>query len=203
MYDININDCLFNNCSTNIGKDQFRGNSGAISIAYYSSTTSGGDSDTAVPVGNIRNCNFTDNKALLPPGQSRTQINQALNNNIYYGRGGSVGVFIHELKRNVSFTIEECQFERNFAESFGGGLYLYIDGNNTQHNFTIKNNDFRQNIAGKGSFGGGLQVALLIQNVNTPPSRFNFVGCNFQENVADFGGGLSTVQVSDFFMLLS
>ena len=196
VYDINIKDCLFNNCSTDIGKDQFRGNSGAVSIAYYSLDADDGGTDIADPVGSISNCNFTNNRAILPPGKSRTQINQALNQNIYYGRGGGVGFFVQESLRNISFVIEDCLFDRNFAESFGGGLYLNINGVNTHHNFTINNNNFTRNVGGKGSFGGGLELALLIQNVDIPPSRFDIIACHFQENVADYGGGLSAVQVS-------
>ena len=205
VYDINIKDCLFNNCSTDIGKEQFRGNSGAVSIAYFSldaEASSNDRTDIAEPVGIISNCNFTNNRAILPPGKSRTQINQALNQNIYYGRGGAVGFYVQESLRNVSFVIEDCLFDRNLAESFGGGLYLNIDGVNTHHDFILRNNNFTRNTGGKGSFGGGLQLALLLQNVDIPPSTFNISGCNFQENVAEYGGGLSAVQVSELIHTL-
>ena len=198
VYDINIKDCLFNNCSTDIGKARFRGNSGAVSIAYNSL----GRTDIAnPPVGTISNCTFTHNQAVLPPGLSGTQINQAANQNIFYGRGGGVGLYVQEAFRNVSFIIENCLFDHNFAQSFGGGLFLYLSGKNTHHNFTIKNNNFTRNVAGLatgGSFGGGIMVGLLIQNLNTAPSRFDVIGCHFQDNVADYGGGLTTVQVGRF-----
>ena len=126
-----------------------------------------------------------------------------MNQNIYYGRGGAVGIFVQESLRNVSFIVEDCLFDRNLAESFGGGLYLYLDGVNTHHNFTVKNNNFTRNVAGKGSFGGGLQLALLIQNLNTEPSRLDVIGCHFQQNVADYGGGLSTVQVNTVLYTLA
>lgn len=158
---------------------------------------------SATPFASITNSIFTNNRAVLPPGQSTAQINQALNNNIYLGRGGSVGIFVHESTlRNISFLIQECVFDGNFAESFGGGVYLYVAGSNTNHTFTVEDNVFTKNIAGDGSFGGGLQVAMLIQNLNSPPTRFNFTRCHFEENVAAFGGGLSTVQVSCSFSYL-
>lgn len=46
-----------------------------------------------------------------------------------------------------------------------------------------------------GNFGGGIQVALLIRNANKDPSRLDFIHCNFFNNTASFGGGLSSVQV--------
>ncbi len=200
MNNIEIENCVFDNCSTNVGKDQYRGNSGAVSIAFLS--TEGEDlavANTTLPFTLITNSVFTNNKAILPPEQSTAQINQALNNNIYFGRGGSVGIFVQESSlRNISFLIQGCLFDGNFAESFGGGLYLYVAGSNTNHTFTVENSTFTRNVAGKGSFGGGLQVAMLIQNLDRPPTRFDFIGCHFEENVADYGGGLSTVQVSRY-----
>ncbi len=194
-----INQCIFDSCSTNIGKDRYRGNSGAVSISYLSTDVQKpllNASFSATPLTLITNSVFINNKAILPPGQSTTQINQALNNNIYSGRGGGVGIFVHESTlRNISFLIQGCVFDRNFAESFGGGLYLYAAGKDTNHTFTVEDNVFTRNIAGEGSFGGGLQVAMLIRNLNSPPTRFDFTRCHFEDNLAAFGGGLSTVQV--------
>ncbi len=108
-----------------------------------------------------------------------------------------MGIFVQESSlRNISFLIQGCLFDGNFAESFGGGLYLYVAGSKTNHTFTVENSTFTRNVAGKGSFGGGLQVAMLIQNLDRPPTRFDFIGCHFEDNMADYGGGLSTVQVS-------
>ena len=199
LFNVNIiamQDCLFENCSTNIGKDRFRGNSGAVSIGYYSSGEEKYSLDISDPVSSITNCTFISNSVILPPDQSATQINQALNDNIYLGRGGGVGIFIQEsLLRNITFIIEDCVFDRNIADSFGGGLYLYIAGRDTNHKFIVRNNTFTRNEAGNGSFGGGLQLALLNRNVNSLPSQTDIIGCYFEDNIADFGGGLSTVQV--------
>lgn len=74
-------------------------------------------------------------------------------------------------------------------------MYIYIHGRQTHHNFSVVDSNFTRNVAGNGSFGGGIQVAMLIRNFGLP-SRLDFVRCHFEENVAEFGGGLSTVQVS-------
>ena len=55
--------------------------------------------------------------------------------------------------------------------------------------------NFTRNSGGEGSFGGGIQVPLLIQNLGRPPCNLEFIRCVFDMNVADYGGGLSTVQV--------
>ena len=132
---------------------------------------------------------------LLPSQNSSQQINLALNDHYYFGRGGGLGIFVDESFTNISAEISNCNFSGNYAESFGGGIYLYVDGNETRHDFTVTNCNFTRNSAGPGSFGGGLQIAMLIRNLNSPPCNFTFSNCVFTENVADFGGGLSTVQV--------
>ena len=189
---IEIRDSVFDNCSTNIGKSRNRGNAGALSIAYYTLTP---PSNLSQPTASIVNCVFTGNKAILPPGLSRTQLNQALNNNIYHGRGGAVGFFVQESYKNVSVRIEDCQFDNNFADSFAGALYLNLAGENTTHPFQIRETNFTRNSAGEGSYGGAVQIALLIQNINHAPSQFDFTSCHFEGNLAEYGGGLSAVQV--------
>ena len=192
---IEIRDSMFNNCSTNIGKSRNRGNSGALSIAYYTLTP---PSNLSRPTASITNCVFTGNKAILPPGISRSQLNQALNNNNYHGRGGAVGLFVQESYKNVSVRIEDCQFDSNYADSFAGALYLNLAGENTTHTFQIRGTNFTGNSAGEGSYGGAVQIALLIQNIDHAPSQFDFTSCHFEGNLAEYGGGLSAVQVGAF-----
>ena len=176
-------------------KEQYRSNSGGLAIAYHTNKTVYFNTSRK-PWITVTDCTFIDNKAFLPgDNSSRQQINQALNNHTYFGRGGGLGIFLDELYINISVDIEQCRFHDNYAESFGGGLYIYIDGANTQHNFTISNCTFTNNSAGPGSFGGGLQVALLIRNTESEPSQLDFIGCRFMDNTASYGGGLSSVQV--------
>ena len=184
----------FFNCSTSSKKEQFRSNSGGLSIAYHTYNDTVYFNSSLRPRVSVTDSVFVGNQAILPGGNIQ-QINQALNNHIYLGRGGGFGLFLDEYIVNIDANIERCQFMKNYAESFGGGLYLYIDGSRTHHNFTVKNCIFSQNAAYSNSFGGGLQVALLIRNVYSEPSRVYVVGCNFTENAAHFGGGLSIVQV--------
>ena len=201
---LEIHQSSFTHCMTDIKKATYRGNSGAVSIAYYtppdSNTTS---AITHKPVVSITGCFFKNNSAFLPQQNSRQQINLALNNNVYFGRGGGLGIFVQELIRNVTTFIQNCTFVENFASSFGGGAYLYISGSRSHHNFSVTDCNFTGNSAAEGSFGGGIQVAMLIRNFQSPPCNLEFVRCLFDRNVADYGGGLSTVQVRQLVAMQS
>ena len=188
---VTITNCHFENSTSSLAKAQFRGNSGGLSIGYHTADPS----TTSLPKLSITESTFVDNSVLLPSQNSSQQIDLALNDHYYFGRGGGLGIFIDESYTNVTTEISSCIFIGNYAESFGGGLYLYVDGNETHHMFIVTNCSFLRNSAGPGSFGGGLQIALLIRNLNSPPCTFTFSNCSFTENTADFGGGLSSVQV--------
>ena len=190
---IEVHQSNFTNCMTNIAKTQYRGNAGAVSIAYLSVNTT--SPITSEPLVHITGCMFWNNSALLPPENSSEQINLALNNNFFFGRGGGLGVFIQESLRNITTLIQNCTFVENYAASFGGGAYLYISGKGSHHNFSVEDCNFTRNSGGEGSFGGGIQVPLLIRNKGSPPCNLEFIRCVFDSNQADYGGGLSTVQV--------
>ena len=192
---LEINHSNFSSCITDVAKAQYRGNSGAVSIAYYTPPDTNKTVITPQPVVHITGCLFWNNSAFLPPQLSSQQINLALNDNSFFGRGGGLGIFIQESAKNVSTFVQNCTFVENFADSFGGGAYLYISGNESHHNFSVVDCNFTGNSAHMGSFGGGIQVAMLIQNRQSPPCNLEFVRCLFDNNMADYGGGLSTVQV--------
>ena len=189
-----IEHSVFHNNMAMLEKDQFHANSGGLGIAYHTNSTTYFD-PSLPPSVSVMSCEFTRNRVRLPDTESQQQIDQALNNHIYFGRGGGLGIFLDEYFINITVTIERCIFESNYAQSFGGGLYIYIDGSNTHHKFTVRDSNFTTNMAAEGSFGGGVQVALLIRNANSDPSVLDFTGCRFMGNNASFGGGLSTVQV--------
>ena len=189
-----IDHSVFHNNTAMVEKDQYHANSGGVGIAYHTNDTVYFD-PSLTPWVTVTSCEFTSNRALLPIVESRQQINQALNNQIYFGRGGGLGVFLDEYFINITVTVEKCTFDSNNAESFGGGLYLYIDGADTHHEFVVTESNFTANTAEGESFGGGVQVALLIRNANSDPSQLDFTKCSFIGNTASFGGGLSAVQV--------
>ena len=103
-----------------------------------------------------------------------------------------MGIFLNEAYTNTSFEISNCNFSGNFAQTFGGGALLFVDGDGTHHDFTLTNCNFWNNTA---AFGGGIQIAMQVRNLNSPPSSFILTNCSFLRNVANFGGGLGTIQI--------
>ena len=187
-WSVTVDDCHFDSSRSSLGKAQYRGNAGGLSIAYNTTDPS----IPSLPQVSITDSTFTNNSAVLPLQNTSQQINLALNNNYFFGRGGGLGVFLNELHYNVTFEISNCNFSDNFAQSIGGGALFFIDGSKTHHDFTATNCNFRNNSA---MFGGGLQIGMQVQNLNSAPSNFTLVNCSFVGNVANFGGGLGSVQI--------
>ena len=190
---VEVENSSFSNCTAMQGKEQFHGNSGGLSIAYHTNSSTTFHDSSHPPWVHVTDCVFRDNKALLPGENTQQQINAALNDHFYYGRGGGLGFYLDELFINITLTVENTRFENNFAQSFGGALYVNLDGIATQHNFTFRDCNFTGNRVG-GGFGGGIQLALLARNADSEPTWFDFIQCTFTRNSANFGGGLSAVQ---------
>ena len=190
-WNVTVEDSMFINNTASSEKSQFRANSGGLSVAYHV-TDYTPETDAFQPLVRVARSNFSRNSARQPENLTDTQVNLALNNATFFGRGGGFGLFIVENYTNVTAYIEECVFDENYAISFGGGLYLYIDGTETHHNISLTDCKFYNNTA--GTLGGGLQIALLITKLRSPPSSISFYGCEFEGNGAGYGGALSSVQ---------
>lgn len=143
---VQIEHSSFHNNSAPLQKGQYHSNSGGLGIAYHTEDTFY-FTPSLPPSVNVTNCEFTSNNASFPRNGFQQQINQGLNNQIYFGRGGGMGVYLSEDHFNIRVNIESCRFYSNYAESFGGALYLYIDGYNTTHMFTVSGSNFTSNRA--------------------------------------------------------
>lgn len=184
----------FRDCVASIGSEQFRTNSGAVSIAYYRQQEDESPLRNTYPTLTVTNCTFINNSAYLPDTNS-DQMNLALNTNFFNARGGGLGIIPQDSFSNVQAHITNTIFQQNQAESFGGAVVIIIIGNETSHEFTFENCTFLHNTAGNTSLGGGLHVALLLKNLDSPPTNITVIGSRFEENSANFGGGFSVVQV--------
>lgn len=187
---IDLEDTLFRDCISSNGSEQFRGNGGAVSIAYHNASF-----NSTKPTLTVTNCSFINNSAFLPIS-SGDERRSALTTNLFLGRGGAMNIVPQGPLANVTAFIRDTTFLNNSAETFGGAVFLSISGMNTYHNFTFERCNFTNNTAGNTSFGGGIQIAFLINNLESPPTRINFKDSYFEGNFAYFGGGLSAVQVS-------
>lgn len=185
-----IQDSLFQDCVSSNGSALFRGNSGAVSIAYH--REEGNSTVCLYPNISISGCTFLNNSALLP-GTDQDEINQAINQNFYFGRGGGLSITPQGYYSNLQARITNTTFQQNWADAFGGAVFLLITGSETVHDVSFEECTFLKNAG--GNVGGGIQIAFLLRNLPDDPTRVVFRNSRFEDNYANFGGGISAVQV--------
>ena len=179
------------NCTSRTANAQFRANGGAVSVAYFYTNYS---REVTCPQLDILGCTFENNSAYTV---DLDQLNLALINSIISGRGGGLGILPQGNLSNVDIHIKDSMFINNWAEEYGGGIWVIVSGENTYHDFVLEGCVFRGNYGGEEGCGGGMQMAFLLRNVNSPrPVRVNLTGCSFDDNFAGTGGGFSIVEVS-------
>ena len=157
----------------------YRGNAGGIAIGINNHTFNNSD-----PVIIIQNCTFTQNKAMPTNSISSTQL---LTNQIFVGRGGGAGIYILE-NTTVNVTVEDCTFEENFASTFGGGLFIILGSEISNHSINVRRSNFTGNeVKNTGSGGGGLNIGFLVSIVTLHSAVIT--DCTFTSNKAQYGGG--------------
>ena len=156
---------------------RFRGNAGGIAIGINDHPFNSSD-----PSITIQNCTFCKNMATPTETESTTQL---YTHQIVVGRGGGAGIYILENTR-VSATIEDCSFEENVASTFGGGLYIILGGEISNHSIHVRRSQFTGNEAELAG-GGGLHIGYLVSFVTLHSAVI--ADCTFVANKARFGGG--------------
>ena len=180
--EVSITNLVFNdNSGTGISRYSFRANTGAVSIGYNNIPTLFPQVSLEVT-----ECNFTNNRATALRQVRSTNV--AFFSRIFTGRGGAVGVFYNESYYNITVRISDNHFERNFARSFGGAVYLVMFGEGTQNINILERNVFISNFA---LLGGGAIISTFFSNgvVGRPHSTF-ISDCTFIGNVGQTGGAL-------------
>ena len=169
----------------------FRGNAGAVAIAYNKNqSTSLANSNISV-----ENCLFTDNQANVSAESFLTSSN-IVRQGVFNGRGGGLALLINDSFHNITASVNNCQFVNNFASSFGGGFYTVFDGRGTQHMLTVKNSQFINNAGTLGS--GGLNVAYITNGEFNYPITTLIQNCYFFENQGEIGGAIYIFPASTF-----
>ena len=85
--------------------------------------------------------------------------------------------------------IADCTFRDNYAKSFGGGIYIYINGRTIQDTISIQRTVFVNNYAEEHG-GGGVLVAFFSNGLPLAPHTVQFMDCRFESNTGEAGGGL-------------
>ena len=179
---VTVYHCLFiDNRGSGIVHEPYRGNTGGLSITYNNIDPVAATS----PFVNVSECNFTNNSAAPAPDSLRTS-DQTFGVGILTGRGGGMAVFVREDVFNVSALISNCYFSHNNARSYGGGMYILLDGKGSHMAF-VEDNLFKSNTA---VMGGGAIILVGKRIVKNAPHSFMVKGCEFKENSSPVGGGL-------------
>ena len=187
---VEVINCRFYNSNASTPNDQYRGNSGGLTIGYHSNIS---DCLSENPTVTVNNCRFSRNRAYFPTQRlSNSDVNVALNNRYYFARGGGIGLILDDDYCNITAIITNCTFDSNYALAFGGGIYINLNGKNTHHNISVIGCMFSNNFSSR--FGGGLLAEFLLANNKIEPSQLMVNNCSFINNQAQYGGGVSTNQ---------
>lgn len=115
----------------------------------------------------------------------RQTTSQLLRRSLPTGRGGGCAVNINSIT-SVEVLVQDCIFERNFALSYGGGLYFAWDiasGHRTVLNRTV----FIENESPGGA--GGLEIGFARSGNASSGNQVFAYGLHFIRNRATYGGG--------------
>lgn len=188
VLNIDINSTTFFNNTVTTVNDRYRADGAGLSLSYnYHSPP-----PTNATV-NVINCTFSHNSGMVPTQFFFVQISQVLNRQYYPARGGALGIIITERFTNITANFSECIFEHNIAESFGGAVYLGLDGRYTVHSISFTKSVFRNNVCQRGG-GGAFIVAYLKNRPNDPAIVTLIEDSTFDDNFANSGGGLLSLQ---------
>ena len=162
----------------------YRGNTGAVAIGY---NNNGSYIFVTSPSISLQNCSFTNNRANASTQSFLTSSN-IVAQGIITGRGGALGLLINESFHNVTALITDCQFINNFASSFGGGVYLVLNGMGTQHYVTMDNCEFRNNTGTLGA--GAIAVGYHTNGERDLVTTAIIKNCCFIGNHGEAGGAI-------------
>ena len=152
---------------------------------------------TITPFARVTGSTFLNNsvETIFDQRFSTTQVLQEL---IFPGRGGGMAVIVNGLQP-ADILIEDCHIEKNYAVSFGGGIYTLLDGL-SEHVITINRTEFIENST-PGS-GGGLEIGFRAEGTIEFTNSVLVYDSNFTGNMANYGGGAYFVVVGRHSRLL-
>ena len=182
---VSLHNVLFHsNVGTGTFLQSFRGNSGALALSYQGYSAH----NTNTPRVLLCDCQFINNSALATSTFLTSE--EALSRHIFTGRGGAIAVYINEHVVDVSIDIEDSTVVNSFARSYGGGVFIIINGRlPTQHSINFVRTNISSNygqLAGSGVFLGFLSSTSTVVR----PHSVVFSECSFTNNTGLSGGGI-------------
>lgn len=176
---VSVRNCTFeHNGPVSVTKPQpYRGHAGGLSLGYHQEKTLSG------PYTIVSHCVFRNNSSdPLANIQSTTQLFQHF---LFTGRGGGCSFTVDSLS-SLNATVEDCYFEDNFARSFGGGLYVVLNG---YSNHTVVVNRVKLVRNWTPLAAGGLNVGYVQGDALDAVNSVFVYNSEFIENYSGGGGG--------------
>ena len=191
-----VSNCTFtNNTSLGIGMNRYSGNAGAVSIGYDDTPRPDHHRNT-LPFIRIVNSVFRDNNSTAMEG-FQYDAAQVLSRRIYNQRGGGVACYFGASNYSADVEIKGCTFERNYVRDSGGGVYMFLTGEDNGHSVKVRETNVISNTA---SVGGGLEFSFdtFLSNLSNPPilNHVLIEDSTFTKNVGRYGGGYSHIQIN-------
>ncbi|XP_019857682.1 PREDICTED: uncharacterized protein LOC109585984 [Amphimedon queenslandica] len=185
---ITILNTSFINNSVTTNNQRFRADAAGLSLSYFFS------SYPQIPrvFVNVTNCTFKNNRGEVPSQLLSQQISQVLNQQYYPARGGALGIIITERYVNVTGIFEDIHFLNNYAESFGGAVYIGLDGREVAHSLKFRRCKFIHNVCDGGA--GAFLIAYLKIRHDEQLSVTVIEDSEFINNTAHTGGGILSLQ---------
>ena len=138
----------------------------------------------------IRNCKFTDNKALsgfdTPKHISRNE------SNYQFGKGGGLSVSFKGSSSTNKIQILNCSFSTNIAKR-GGGLYIDFQDQVTDNSVEISGITVEDCSA---TLGGAISMSYFNFNRKFAGNTISISSSNFTSNKASFWGGATALYVT-------
>ena len=163
-----------------IKSEQYRGYAGGLSVGYHQEGML-----SSRPQLRVERCIFRNNTN-DPPASIQQSTTQLLQQGAYTGRGGGFAILIFS-SLPLNGTLEDCVFEENFARSFGGGMYVAIDGQ-LDHLVVLNRVRLAKNSSPNG---GGLLAGYGLGSASV--SSLFVYNSEFVENGAMFGAGMCLI----------
>lgn len=97
-------------------------------------------------------------------------------------------MFFNEDAQNVTLRIVDNLFLSNYAQSFGGAVFLVIFNEGIHHVLDLERNVIDSNSARLG--GGAVQMTFISNGIPEEPHITSFVDCLFHNNSGPSGGAV-------------
>ena len=186
-----VSGCRFtNNTSLGIGVERYSGNAGAMAVGYNDRSRPE-HLQSKPPTILISESTFEGNNATAAEA-FQYDVSEVLSRRLYNQRGGSIACYFGTPSYSATVNITGSTIRDSFARDSGGGVYMFLAGDDNAHTVNIWKTDFVNN---KALDGGGLEITQSTPVSLTRPSKVTVSDCNFVKNTANFGGGFKSIQL--------